>query len=477
MRFRNEIVVLHGNTSERLQCNSMPENHDRQVHQVSMDAAPTRFPTVERAVAFPRVEGIGDCKLPRVSRREFLVQAGASVAMVIGGVSSIRAASKPPVRVGFILPESGPLAGEAHSLISGFELFLKEQGQRAPSLELLKKDPGPDEKKTLEALAALVMNKEVQFLVGPLSLEASEKTVHGVKGGKVVLFVTNPSVRLVAGEMCLPASFRLCANTYQRAHPIAPWAVQNVGLKAFITGSDDWLGNEQADFFASGFERAGGSFVDRMMVSNGAVKMREVVEAVRKGKPDFVFASFRGGQAVAFVEAFRGQPSPLSQPLIGPESLVDFPRTLDRQRKNAVGIKTLSTLKNPQAFTSRIKRKLNRDIADSARAAEGYDIANAICQVVRQTGDETNELSGVIRGLEQLEIDGPRGVVRFDKNHEPILGVVVQEWKFKGSSLDREIVKKLGAVTSPDFGCGRVGFPKRPELESAEEDQPGETEE
>lgn len=455
----------------------MPENHDRHIPHVSMDEAPARFGTVEGAGSLPRVEGLGDPKLPRVSRRTFLVQAGASVAMVIGGVTSVRAADRPSVKVGFILPESGPLAGEARSLISGFELFLKEQGQRAPSLKLLKKDPGPDEKKTLEALAALVMNKEVQFLVGPLSLEASEKTIHGMKGGKVVLFVTNPSVRLVAGEMCLPASFRLCANTYQRAHPIAPWAVKNVGLKAFITGSDDWLGNEQADFFASGFERAGGSFVDRLMLSNSAANTKGVVEAVHRGKPDFVFASFRAGQAVSFIRAFRGEPGRLSQPLIGPESLVDYPQTLDRQGKNAVGVKTLSTLKNPQAFTSRIKEKLNRDIADSARAAEGYDIANAICQAVRQTAEKTNELRGLIKVLEQLEIDGPRGVVRFDKNHEPILEVVVQEWKFKGGSLERDIVGNLGAITSPDFGCGRVGFPKRPELESEEEDQPSEPDE
>ncbi|MEJ2718505.1 MAG: ABC transporter substrate-binding protein [Deltaproteobacteria bacterium] len=395
---------------------------------------------------------------------------------MIGGGTSIRAAGSPPVRVGFILPKSGPLAAEAHSLMSGFELFLKEQARRAPTLELLRKDPGPDEKKTLEALAALVMNKEVQFLVGPLSLEASEKTVHGVKGRKVVLFVTNPSVRLVAGEMCLPMSFSLCANTYQRSHPIAPWAVKNVGLKAFITGSDNWLGNEQADFFAAGFERAGGSFVDRIMVSKGGEKIKEVVEAVRKGKPDLVFAAFRGGQAVAFVKAFREQAAPLSLPLIGPEALVQFPQTLDRQGKEAPGIRTLSTLKNPQAFTSRIKRRLNRDIADSARAAEGYDIANAICQAVRGTGHATNELSEVVRELEKLDIEGPRGVVRFDKNHEPILETMVQEWKIKGSSFERHVVENLGAVASPDFGCGRVGFPKRPAMES-EESQPGEPEE
>jgi ABC-type branched-subunit amino acid transport system substrate-binding protein len=454
----------------------MPEHHDRQTHQVSMDGIPTRVSAVEGAGSTCRVEDPGNPQAPPISRREFLVQAGATVAMVIGGASGVKAAGRPPVRVGFILPQSGPLAAEAQSLLSGFELFLKEQGQGAPPLELLKKDPGPDEKNIVEALAPLAMNEGAQFIIGPLSLEASEKTILGVKGGKAILFVTNPSVRLVAGEMCLPTSFRLCANTYQRSHPLAPWVLKNVGLKAFITGADDWLGNEQADFFASGFERAGGTFVDRIMVSDQDPKMRGVLEAVGKGKPDFVFAAFRGEQAVAFVKALRGRGGALSQPLIGPESLVNFPQTLERQGKNAAGIRTLTTLKDPQALTSRIKRELNRDIVDSARAAEGYDMAHAICQAVQQAGRETADSSVLVKGLEKLEIDGPRGVVRFDKNHELILTTIVQEWSFKANSLQRQILKNLGAVTSPDFGCGRVGFPKRPELES-QEDETSETEE
>ena len=103
------------------------------------------------------------CVERRISRREFLICTGASAALMLGGMSLARAQEKPIEKVGFILPEHGPHSAEARSLISGFELFLKEKGSEAPSIELLKKDSGPDDEKTLEALADLLMNQEVQL--------------------------------------------------------------------------------------------------------------------------------------------------------------------------------------------------------------------------------------------------------------------------------------------------------------------------
>ena len=171
-----------------------------------------------------RGESQRECVERQISRRDFLVVTGASAALVLGGRSVARAQDRPIVKVGFILPEHGPYSSEARSLLSGFEFFFKEKGSEAPAIEILKKDSGPDDEKTLEALADLLMNREVRFLVGPSSAKGAEQTIQGVGGSNAILFVTNPAVRLVAGEMCLPGSFRLCVNSYQAAQPLAPWA-------------------------------------------------------------------------------------------------------------------------------------------------------------------------------------------------------------------------------------------------------------
>ncbi len=405
----------------------------------------------------------------RISRRDFLIwSAASSVALIVGGRSVSAAEPSPAVKVGFILPEHGDFAPEAKSLLAGFEWFLKEKGSQAPNLQILKKDSGPDDAKILEAVTDLAINQEVTFLVGPPSLEGAEKTLRAVADAKAIAFVTNPAVRLVAGELCSPKIFSVRPNSYQAAQPLAPWALKKVGMKVFITGDDDALGNAEADFFAQGFEKSGGMFVDRVMVPVASGSPKTVLDAVAKSKPDFVFASFRGQRAAAFLKAYHTATPRLNKPLIGPEALTAFPQTLARAGKYCVGVRTLTTLKDPEKLVAKIKDKLQQEVTDASRAAEGYDIAGIICAVASRNPMETDP-SMLAELIQKTEIEGPRGKLRFDPNHEPIIDVMVQEWVPNGKSYAQRIVENLGTCKSLDFGCGRVGFPGRPESEPKEE--------
>jgi ABC-type branched-subunit amino acid transport system substrate-binding protein len=413
-----------------------------------------------------REEAVASDFVEPITRRAFL--AGVGVILFTSGVSVGWAQEQKPLRVGMIMPDHGPLQSEAKSLLAGFDLFLKEKGSDVGNLEIFKRDSGPDDGKALEALTDLVMNKQVEIIVAPPLLETTEKIVQGLSGAKVVLFVTHPSVRLVGGELCLPGSFRLPGNTYLAVQPLAPWALKNAGKKVFLTGEDDPQSNEQADFFAYAFERAGGSFVDRMMLAGKTGKFKELFDAIAKSKADCVFAGFQKEQAVSFLKAYRAAAPSLRYPVVGPESLTAFPKTVGALGRACGGIRTLTSVKEPQELVQKIKRRLGREIVDVARAAEGYDLAN----IVWSAGKANVHMGAnpdLIKFVSEFEIDGPRGHVRFDKNHEPVLEVMVQEWIPGEPGMKREIVQNLGPCFSPDFGCGRVGFPKKPETPAPEE--------
>ncbi|GEM_PF-477415 len=400
-------------------------------------------------------------KISQISRRAFIVQGSAVAAAFFGGIVHAEPQSSGPVKVGFALPSEGPLVEASQSLFAGFELFLKEKQAQTPRLEILRKDTGPDKGKTLEALTSLVMNQRVEFLVGPVSLEGAEKAVHAVAGSDVILFVTNPSIRLVAGEMCLPGCFRLGPNNYQAAQPLAAWAVRNLGLKLFMTGDDDVQGNERADFFAHAFEKAGGKFVDRVMSERDPEDIVGLLSKIRKSRPDFVFASFSGNSAVAFFEALRSEDPALDAPVIGPESLTGFPHGLQQIGKLTGRVRTLTTIRNPGKLIDRIKEQLGHEVADAAKAAEGYDVAAVITEAVQKTTQVNHDPKEMIPIIEAMEIDGPRGKVRFDKNHEPILETMVQEWDSSGRTFTQKVIANLGVCRTPDFGCGKIGFPSK----------------
>jgi branched-chain amino acid transport system substrate-binding protein len=342
-------------------------------------------------------------------------------------------------------------------------LFLKESGGDHTPVQLVSRDPGPAESRTVESLTELVVNEKVQFLVGPMSLEATEKAVHGSAGSGAILFVINPSVRFTAGELCMNSSFRVRANTYQVSRPMAPWALKNLGTNVFLTGTDAPIQNEQADFFAYGFERAGGEFTDRVMVEAESEDFDELLQSIRDAAPDLVFAAFSGRQAALFIKAFRNASPALPQALLGPDSLTSFPYPFAELGTSATGIKTLGAVSDPTALAERIKSELGRDITNAERAAEGYDIAGLVTHVVSTLDGRPWDPSAAVDTLEGANFSGFRGPVRFDANHEPILELVVEEWRAIGASYRRHSLERLGEVSSLDFGCGRVGFPERPD--------------
>lgn len=406
-------------------------------------------------------------KFSLLSRRNFLIGASALVGTILFKGVGAFASEHRPVKVGFMLSKDPEQALQADSLIAGFDLFLKEQG--SSPIQIVKKDTGPDDHKTLEALAELLMKEEVQYLVGPLSLEGSEKCIHGLPSKKAILFVTNPCVRLLAGELCGPTTFRVRPNTYQSARPLGPWALKNIGTRVFLTGSDDEEGNEEADFFAFGFERSGGTFVNRTMVPPGSKDLDRIREEAAASKADFIFASFRGKDALRFLKTVRKASHALVKPVIGPESLTSYPRPLRTSTRAGIGVRTLAVLNDPVAFTGRIRNRIGREITDSARAAEGYDIAHVIAEASRQYDPGSGNAAQIAEFIAQMEIDGPRGRIRFDKNHEPILDVHVREWELIGDALKNKTIQKLGPCASLDFGCGRVGFPEKPASDPEEE--------
>ncbi len=400
-----------------------------------------------------------------ITRRAFLIGAGTVAGSFLLRRSVAHAKSK--ILVGFIVPQEGEYAAEAESLIAGFEFYLKEKN--VSSIEILRKTAGEENKEMPAGLAELIMKHEVRFLVSPPSFEGSEKCIQGVPPGRLVLFVTNPAVRLVSGEMCIPGAFRLRANTYQSARPLAPWSLTNLGRKAYITGLDDTQGNEQADFFAYGFEKAGGRFVDRKMANPDGTDLGPIVDMIRQSDAAFVFASFRGETAKTFLQSVRNAGSGQTKPVVGPDCLTSYPEPLTGMGNAGIDVKSLGTLKDAVAFTKKVKDMTGKRVTSSVRAAEGYDIASVVFEATKTEDVLKGEIEKLIKSVETMEIKGPRGKIVFDKNHEPILDVFVQQWETRNGALRQKIVQNLGTAGSRDFGCGRVGFPKKTDLELQDE--------
>ncbi len=401
----------------------------------------------------------------RVTRRS-LLKLGAAALLTSFSPVAWAAPKKESIGVGFLLPVDGPAAQKAKSIVKGFEYFLKTKNP-AVTLDIITRETGLQDEKVLEGLADL-LSKEVRFVVAPPTYKAAETVIHASAVGRAVLFLTHPSVKLVSGELCLTSSFSVVPNTFQSARPLAPWTVENVGTKLFITGSQNEIANEEADYFAHAFERSGGAFVDRMQTDGAGIPA--VVKAIAASEAQVVFAAFDEADANAFIQEFKTIDAGRKMALVGPHSLVADVRNLAPAGKNFPEIHTLTTLKNGAEFAAGLKQRFPKDAPQLMAALDGYELGITIAAVASRIQPGAFETEKVVEQLQNLSVNGPRGKIRFDKNHARLFDTFVQVTRKSGSGVSQKIVADLGEAATPDFGCGRIGFPRRPDSDVKDEE-------
>src|SRR5215471_17823497 len=119
---------------------------------------------------------IGRVTRPAISSRRRPVRRLPAVTLIVIVAGLLMAldsgwAQKGPIKIGLILPETGPLAANGKDMANGLQLFFEEQGWKLAGREV-KLNTEDDEGKPPTGLAkarSLVESQGVHVLMGPLS--------------------------------------------------------------------------------------------------------------------------------------------------------------------------------------------------------------------------------------------------------------------------------------------------------------------
>jgi len=396
-----------------------------------------------------------------LSRREFLV-GGLLTSAFLLSMSPVWA--KDPVeriKIGFIYPDSGDMEVEAKSLMAGFDLFFDKEGP-CP-IDIVKKPYDASSNELSVTLDEWIKDPTVRFIVLIADVDGSEKAAKTCAGSRALIFVTNRAVKLVAGEICNPNLFRVSANNYVLSEPLAPWAVKNVGTKVFITGANDPDGNEQCDFFAFGFERAGGAFADRTTSDGSPESIKSIIASIKNSEADCVFAGLKNQAAEDFLKAVSSESPKTIKTVIGPETLTSWQRKNNVGSETILGVPTLTNVINPESIRSKISNLFGSMPISVSRAAEGYDLGQIVNKSAKENFLQVEDFETLLRFVGDLKFDGFRGSFSFDKNQDAVVDSWVTSWEMKSGELSRKVIASLGPSASLDFGCGKVGYPNRPD--------------
>jgi branched-chain amino acid transport system substrate-binding protein len=326
-----------------------------------------------------------------------------------------------PVKIGLVLPMSGPFAAYGKQIEHGVKLYLAEKGDTfgGRKVELIIKDDSPGTAGDVSKRLAqeLVIKDKVDILAGfgltpsafavaPVATEAKKPMV---VMNAATSSVTTKSPYIVRTSMTLP----------QNSAPIASWAAKNGIKKVFILIADYGPGYDAGGQFRKTFTAAGGQIVDEVRAPVSNPDYGPFLQRIKDAKPDAVFLFLPpGAGTVAFMKGFaeRG----LSQAgikLIATGDLTDED-ILDALGDSALGLITSfhysEAHMSPEnkAYTEAYYKAYPKD-RPNFMSVGGYDGMHLIAEVLKKTNGNT-DAGKFVEAAKGLKWDSPRGPITID---------------------------------------------------------------
>jgi branched-chain amino acid transport system substrate-binding protein len=384
-------------------------------------------------------------------KKRTLLKAAAAL-MLVG--SSVAAHAEDVVKVGLIVPMSGPFASTGRQIDAAVKLFMAQHGDTVAGkkIEVILKDDTNVPDTTKRLAQELIVKDHVAVLAGfgltPLALAAAPLATQA----KVPMIVMAAATAMITEQS--PYIVRTGFTLPQNTLGIARWAPKN-GIKKVVTMVADYgPGIDAQNSFKKVFETEGGTVVEQLRVPVANPDFSPFLQKVADLKPDALFIFVPSGSGAVFMKQFaeRG----LAQQgikLIGTGDVVDDD-ILNGMGDVALGVVTSmhysAALDNPEnrAYVSAFE-KANPGMRPNFHSVGAYDGMQVIYTALQATKGDTNG-DKLLAAMKGQKWNSPRGPVQLDpQTREMIQNVYITRTQRVNGQLFNVPFDKIEAVKDP----------------------------
>ena len=352
--------------------------------------------------------------------------------------TSPASAQAPPVKIGTVLPYTGPLSVQGTDTTHGLELYLKRIGARAGgrAIELLKED--------IEAKPDVV---------GPVNSAVALAIRNYVHEQGVPLVVPVAFTRaLTAPPLVSPAVFRVIETTDQSNYPMGGWMIKNTKYRKVIAMATDFVaGRHAVEAFMAGFRAAGGQIAKEIYAPLNTPDFAPYLAQVTATPADAVYA-FAGADGIRFVKQYKEYGLTERLPLTVYNVLTDD-TILPAIGDAALGMVTVgaysATIDTPEdkAFVREYEQA--RGAWPSRYSEAGWVSAALITTAIETLKGDLNDRGRVREALRAAlpTIKAPRGSLEFDAHRQVISPIYVMRTEKQGNRIVNAIVERIPAVS------------------------------
>lgn len=355
-------------------------------------------------------------------------------------------------KVGVLLPYSGTYAALGNAITEGFTFALEEAG-RAAEFEIVREDTEVKPPVGLAKARKLVLQDEVDVMVGVVSSGVLGALRDFIDGAEVPLIVANAGNDLATGENCSPYITRVSFSNGQVNRPMGPWLVDQGITKVYTLAPDYAAGHQMIDAFAPAFEAAGGEVMGGEYTPFGQTSdFGPYLTNARASGAEAIYVFYAGGEAISFVKQFGS--FDLGMGLYG-SGFLTSPLYVAAEGPAAIGVTAalhyVPTLDTPEnkAFVDAFQARFDK--VPSEYSVQGYDAARVLMAAI---DSGATDRASIAAALPQVSYTGPRGPLEIDPATNNIVqNIYIYETMADGDGLTQKIVGTATAVRDAPMGC------------------------
>jgi branched-chain amino acid transport system substrate-binding protein len=331
--------------------------------------------------------------------------------------SAASAAAQGTVKIGLIVPLTGPFSAIGQEIQFGARVFVQHNGAMVAgkTIELIIRDDGGLPDNTKRIAQELVVNDKVSVLTGlgmtppalTLAPLATEARIPMVVMGAGSSIITTKS----------PFITRTSFTATQVTYVSGDYFAKNIAKNAVTLVSDFTAGIDYETGFKKAYEAAGGTVIASLRVPLSNPDFAPYLQRVADAKPESVFIFVPAGQGAALMRQFveRGLD----------KSGIKFLATgdvLDEQLLDQIGdvaLGRISGLHYSDVHPSALNKKFTADFEKLAgmranfMGVGGYDGMALIYKALEKTGGDTDGTK-LIEAMKGMAWESPRGPVSID---------------------------------------------------------------
>ena len=348
---------------------------------------------------------------------------GAFVILCLAAASAFAA----PVRIGVVLPRSGPIAYDGGLTLNGIQMAIDEVnaagGVNGEKIEILVEDSANVPATAVAAMEKLVGMDKVVAVIGDFGSSCTLAMMDVAKRSETAL-ITPISLAPKITEMGNIWVFRGCDNSGMIARAFTKWAVEEKKAKkwAYIAVNTDY-GRGSVDAFNVELKKLGGETLFTEFFNQGETDYYPIVTKLSAVDADALCLFGETLDLSRVVAQFHEMGLDERMLVMDPTSGTFNAKFIELAGENANGIvgasRFVASIPTPaaQKFTADYRARFNIDPEKYAQA--GYDCAKMVANAIAKAGPSDPAL--IRKALAETQYEGPQGKAHFDDTNQLLI--------------------------------------------------------